>query len=150
MRKPNAADAELLLRVYELRREPEMRAARRWFLTSFKPESWAEIQTRYLSHSDEDRWFRMVTSYWEMVAALVRHGALHAELFYDTTGEDVAVWDRCKAWVPEARATFRPSYLWQLERLATGHLAHRARVNAAFGKGAAARPARPRARKRSG
>lgn len=132
MRKPTSADAELLLRLYELRREPELRRARKWFVAEFQPTGWDEISARYLSHSDEDRWFRMTTSYWEMVAALVNRGLLHAELFFDHTGEDIVTWKKCEPWIAGVRAAMRPAYLHQLERLVRAHEAYRARANAAF------------------
>ena len=132
MRKPTPADAELLLRLYELRRESELRRARKWFLAEFQPTGWDEISARYLSHSDEDRWFRMTVSYWEMVATLVNRGLLHAELFFDHTGEDIATWKRCEPWIARVRAALRPAYLFQLERLVHAHEAYRARVNTAF------------------
>ena len=132
MSKPTHADAELLLRLYEIRREPELRRARAWFLTEFKPASWAEIKARYLSHSDEDRHFRMTTSYWEMVGTLVNHGVLNADLFFDHTGEDIVTWDRCKAWIGDARGDIRPTYMYQFERLVLGHQAFRARTIAAY------------------
>lgn len=135
MRKPTHADAELLLHLYELRREPELRRARQWFLTEFKPSGWMEIKLRYLSHTDEDRRFRMTTSYWEMVGALVNRGVLHPELFFDHTGEDIVSWERCKPWITEARADIRPTYLWQFERMAAAHQAYRTRINAEFKAG---------------
>ena len=104
MRKPNHADAELLIRLYELRRDPELRRARQWFLTDFSAQSWTEIKLRYLTHSDEDRHFRMTTSYWEMVGSLVNRDVLHAEVFFDHTGEDIVSWERCKPWISEARS----------------------------------------------
>ncbi len=140
MRKPTAADAELLLRLYEIRREPELRRARKWFISEFKPSGWDEIKARYLSHSDEDRWFRMTTSYWEMVGTLVNRGVLHAELLFDSTGEDIVTWERCKPWIEGVRADLRPTYLYQLERLVKDHQAFRARTIAAW-KAARARPA---------
>src|SRR5438552_18217771 len=73
----------------------------------------------------------MTTAYWEMVATLVNRGVLHAELFFDHTGEDIVTWERCKPWVAEARAAMRPTYLRQLEKLVADHQAHRARTNAA-------------------
>lgn len=139
MRKPTHADAELLLHLYEVRREPELRHARKWFLTDFKAQSWAEIKSRYLSHSDEDRYFRMTTSYWEMVGTLVNRGVLHAELFFDHSGEDIVTWERCKPWLAEARADIRPTYLYQFERLVNDHQTYRARTIAAFAKGGARR-----------
>jgi hypothetical protein len=140
MTKPSTADAELLLRLYEIRREPELRTARKWFLTEFKPGGWADIKSRYLSHSDEDRWFRMTISYWEMVGTIVNRGAIHNELFFDHTGEDVVTWDRCKSWIAEARADIRPTYLYQFERLVTEHVAYRARLSAAVARKAGAAP----------
>ncbi len=133
-RKPTHADAQLLLQLYEMRREPELRRARQWFLTEFKPASWNEIKTRYLSHSMEDRWFRMTISYWEMVGTLVNRGVLHEELFFDHTGEDVVTWSRCESWIAEARADIRVTYLYQFERMVKGHLAFRISANAEFAK----------------
>jgi len=132
MRKPTHADAELLIRLYEMRRDPELRRARAWFLTSFKPASWAEIKSRYLSHDDEDRYFRMTTSYWEMVATLVNRGVLHEELFFDAGGEHIVTWDRCTSWIDAARADLRPTYLYQLERMVQAHRAFRARTVAEY------------------
>ncbi|MBK7367551.1 MAG: hypothetical protein IPJ04_06455 [Candidatus Eisenbacteria bacterium] len=148
-RKPLHADAELLLRLYEIRRDPELRKARAWFLTKFKAKSWDEIGKKYLSHSDEDRWFRMTISYWEMVATLVNRGVLHDELFYEHTGEDVVTWERCKPWIAGARAAIRPTYLHNFEEVVAGHVAFRNKLNAAAlkkapsaKKSAAAKPAR--------
>lgn len=132
MRKPTHADADLLLRLYEIRRDPELRQARAWFLTEFKPAGWSEIKARYISHSEEDRHFRMTVSYWEMVGTLVNRGVIHPELFYDHTGEDIVTWDRCKAWIAEARADMRPNYLHQFETLVRDHLAYRLKSVAAY------------------
>jgi len=147
MRKPNQADADLLLRLYEMRREPELRRARQWFLTDFKPSGWVEIKLRYLSHTDEDRHFRMTTSYWEMVGTLINRGVFHPELFFDHTGEDIVTWERCKPWIAEARADIRPTYLYQFERLVAAHQAFRAQTNTAFLAGQ--QHPRPRAPKRA-
>ena len=149
MRKPTPADAELLLHLYEVRRDPELRRARAWFLTAFKAATWEEIKAGYLSHSEEDRHFRMTVSYWELVATLVNRGVLHADLFFDHTGEDIVTWERCKAWIAGARADIRPTYLYQFERLVADHLAFRARVNAAF-QARAARAAHKRPAARGG
>ena len=131
MRKPTHADAELLLHLYEIRRDPELRRARQWFLTEFRPGSWTEIRARYLSHSEEDRWFRMTTSYWEMVGTLIAQGVLHAEMYFDHTGEDIVTWERCKSWIADARADIRPTYLYRFERMVEEHQAFRARSIAA-------------------
>jgi hypothetical protein len=130
MAKPTHADAELLLHLYEIRREPELRQARKWLLTEFKSTTWAEVKSRYLSHVDEDRWFRMATSYWEMVATMVNRGVIHAELFFDHTGEEIATWDRIKSVIPDARADIRPTYLIQFEKLVAAHQEYRKKSTA--------------------
>jgi hypothetical protein len=130
-RKPTHADAELLLRLYEIRRDPELRRARQWFLKDFQPTGWDEIKTRYLTHTDEDRWFRMTISYWEMLATMVNRGVLHDELFFEHTGEDVVTWERCKPWIAGARASIRPSYMHNFEKLVANHLKFREKLNAA-------------------
>jgi len=132
MRKPTHADAELLLRLYEIRRDPELRQARKWFLTEFKPAGWQDIKSRYLSHGDEDRWFRMTVSYWEMVGTLVNRGVLNSDLFFDHTGEDVVTFERCRAWLADARADIRPTYLYQFERMVNDHLSFRKRTTEAW------------------
>ena len=147
MRKPTPADADLLLKLYEIRREPELRHARKWFLTEFNAASWADIKSRYLSHSDEDRYFRMTVSYWEMVGTMVNRGMLHDEVFFDHTGEDIVTWARCAPWIAEARADIRPTYLYQFEKLVADHQAFRTRVNAAFLRATTRPAARPRRRK---
>jgi len=149
MRKPTHADAELLLRLYEIRREPELRHARKWFLTEFRAQSWSEIKSRYLSHSDEDRYFRMTISYWELVGSLVNRGVVHPDLFFDHTGEDVVTWERCKPWIAEARADIRPTYLYQFERMVSDHVAFRARTSAAYLAAAKRGGAGAKRRKRS-
>lgn len=136
MRKPTHDDAELLMRLYEIRRDPELRRARQWFLHEFKPGDWSEIKARYMSFQDEDRWFRMTISYWEMVGAMVNRGILHPDLFFDHTGEDIVSWERCKPWIAGARADIRPSYLIQFERLVAAHHVYRTKVNAAVLAGA--------------
>jgi len=81
-------DAEIILKLYELRTEAVMRKARAWMLTDFWPASAEE----YFAVADNlgnehNAWLRQVTSYWEMAAALVLHGAVSAELFVDANGE---------------------------------------------------------------
>lgn len=136
MRKPTTADAQLLLQLYEMRREPELRRARKWFMSEWTPGTWADIKARYLSNEDPDRWYRMTTSYWEMVGAMVNRDVLHAELFFDHTGEDIVTWNKIAGLIPDARADIRPTYLFQFEKLVAEHNAYRKRSIAAFVKAA--------------
>ena len=118
MPKATQRDAELILKLYELRRDPELRRARSFVLTEFAATDWEEIRAQWMTGSDLDRHIRMVTSYWEMVAAFVNRGLLEEDLFFDTHGEALVVWNRVKAIVPGGRKQIRPTWLWNLERLA--------------------------------
>ncbi len=125
MAKPRTEDAGLLLRLYELRRDPEMRRARSYMISEFSAASWDEIRPHYLTGDEMDRHFRMVTSYWEMVAAFVNRGLLDEELFFDTHGEDLVLWRKVAPIIEGARAHIRPTWLWNLERMAGRHQAWR-------------------------
>ena len=123
MAKPTKADADLLLRLYEIRREPEMRKARQWFLHVFQPSDWETLKKQRMTGTDEDRYIRMVTSYWDMVSALVEQGVLNKQLFFSTNGENVVIWNKVKPWIEEVRREMnRPTYLKNLETLVEEHL----------------------------
>jgi hypothetical protein len=82
------ADAEIILRLYDLRRETVMREARAWVLDEFWPTSAEEYFALAQSPTDPNSPFlRQVLTYWEMAAALVLHGAVSAELFVDCNAE---------------------------------------------------------------
>ncbi len=117
--KPDHHDAEILLRLYELRREEKLRAARDWFLREFQAETFDELMKRYPYGTQENAYFRMVTGYWEMVASLLNHGLIHEELLFENTGELWAVWEKIKKYVPASRQAFKnPKALENLERAA--------------------------------
>ena len=83
-----AADAQVIMQLYDLRREPEMRKARAWFGAEFNPKNVDDLTPLFQDmRSDANRYFRMVTSYWEMAASMVLHGAINEELFLDSQQE---------------------------------------------------------------
>jgi hypothetical protein len=82
------ADAEIILKLYELRTEALMRQARAWITGEFWPATAEEFFAVASNPSDpHNAWLRQVLSYWEMAAAMVIHGAVSAELFVDCNGE---------------------------------------------------------------
>jgi L-rhamnose mutarotase len=82
------ADAQVIMELYNLRREEEMRKARNWFGGEFHPTSVDDVMSVVSAFgTDGNRYFRMVTSYWEMAATLALHGAVNEELFLDTQNE---------------------------------------------------------------
>jgi hypothetical protein len=134
--------ADLLLKLYDLRREPVMRKARAWFRADFHPESAADVLAIYRGKNSAP--YRMVTSYWNMAAALALHGAIEEQMFADVNGEHIAVYARLESHLPELRAALNnPGYLDHLEKLIL-------RMPDAHARIARARGARPAAVKRAG
>lgn len=88
-----SADAELILRLYELRREEALRKARRFMVFDFQPKTLEEL--RAVSRDPKSEYnaaWRQVLSYWEMAAAMVLRGAVDADLFLDTNGEGILLY----------------------------------------------------------
>jgi len=82
------ADAEIILKLYELRTEAEMRNARAWMTGEFWPATAEEFFAVASNAADpHNAWLRQVLTYWEMAAAMVLHGAVSAELFVDCNSE---------------------------------------------------------------
>jgi hypothetical protein len=81
-RKPTSADAQLILQLYELRREAEMRKARAWWFTGFWPRNADDfMKVAFSPGTPENNWLRQVSGYWSMAASFVLHGVLSADLF---------------------------------------------------------------------
>lgn len=127
--KPTATDAELILKLYELRREARMRDARDFFAFKFFPASYDDILKIMAARgSDENAYLRQVTSYWEMAAAFVTQGALNAELFFETCGEMWFVYTKIKPFLPQLRNEMSPTYFANVEKVAEGTEGGRQRV----------------------
>jgi hypothetical protein len=86
---PKYESADLLLKLYELRREPTMREARTWYARSFNPDSLDDVMSALMGPNGAH--FRMVTSYWDMAASFVLHGAIDEAMFNDANGEHLIV-----------------------------------------------------------
>lgn len=100
-------DVNLILRLFELRRETRMRTARDWFARNFKAANLDELATLCPLGSEESSYARMVMSYWEMVASFITSGVLNRELFFQSGGEMLFAWERFKHLVPESRERYR-------------------------------------------
>ena len=108
-------EAELILKLYELRREETMRKARDWYFLEFNPQSASDFEKTMFS--ERSGHLRMVTSYWDMAAALVNHGAISLEMFTDCNGEHLGVFAKLEPILPELRAQFGPQIMKNLEQL---------------------------------
>ncbi len=88
-----AADAEVVLRLYELRREETLRKARHFMVFAFQPKTLEELRavSRDVTATDNAAW-RQALSYWEMAASLVLRGAVDVDLFLDSNGEGILLY----------------------------------------------------------
>jgi len=122
-------DVNLILKLYELRREDRMREARRFF-GGLKAKTLAELQAACPPGSEQDASVRMVTSYWEMAASFITSGVLNQELFQQSGGELLFVWTKIQDFVPDIRKAFNnPKYLSNLETIAKGMIDNMNRAN---------------------
>jgi hypothetical protein len=97
----------LMLRLYDDRREPRLREARDWFMSSFHPTSADEMMQLCPPGSKENASMRMVVSYWEMVASIVNRGLIDDDFFFENSGEQWMVWERMKPVVATMRARYK-------------------------------------------
>src|SRR5205809_7840989 len=126
-------DANLLLRLYELRREERLRKAREWFIKNFHASTMEEFQKLCPLGSEENAFYRMVVSYWDMAASFVTGGVMHEGLFTQNSRELLLVWERIRDVVPGLRETFKNSNLSRnLETVANAMIADRL-PDSAFG-----------------
>jgi len=106
----SSADAEIILKLYELRTEPVMRQARAWLTGEFWPltaEEFFVVQNDF--GSQKNCYLRQVVTYWEMAASLVLHGALSADLFVDCNSEPFFILAKLTPLLPEIHAKI-PTY----------------------------------------
>jgi hypothetical protein len=112
-------DVNLIVKLYDMRREPRMRTARAWFVSKFKATTMEEFLKICPPGSEENASYRMVTTYWEMVASFVTAGVLNQDLFLQSGLELLVVWEKARDFVPEQRKTFKnPKVLKNLETVA--------------------------------
>ncbi len=108
--------AELIMKLYDLRREETMRKARNWMF-SFNPTS-AEDVEKTMMDPEVGAYLRMVLSYWDMAASFVNHGAIDPEMFYDTVGEHIGVFAKLEPFIGDLRAKWEmPDAFKNLEKV---------------------------------
>jgi hypothetical protein len=111
-----AVSADLIMKLYELRRDEKMREARTWVI-SFFPESFEDVMRTVVDEKTSAK-FRMITTYWDMAAGFVNRGAIDEAMFLDSSGEAWIVFAKIQAFLSEYRETIRnPTFLKHLEEL---------------------------------
>jgi len=117
--QPTHEQAQLHLRVYDLRREPRLRQARDWFQQNYRAQTFEEAMRIAAPGTENGNFVGMVIGYWEQACALLKYGLLHEDLFFETSGEFFGVWELLKPVVPQFREKFADkNLLANLERAA--------------------------------
>jgi len=132
MAKPTVADAQLILKLYDLRREAEMRKARSWWLVTFWPMTADEVvKVASALGTDENAWFRQVAGYWDMAASFVNRGILNADLFLEggSSGEMVFLFAKIQPILKETREKMNaPTLFRNVEKAIMGSKSGRERL----------------------
>ena len=114
--KATTSDADIVIKLYDLRREPRMREARNWFLMKFWPKSVQDVvEVQNAFGTDENAYFRQIVSYWEMSASLVLRGAVDPDLFMDWSGEMVFLFGKIYPYLKEVREAINPGFFLKVE-----------------------------------
>jgi hypothetical protein len=131
-KKATERDAGLILKLYDLRREAEMRKARHWFTAEFWPQSAGEfIKLGESFPSQENTWLRQVGGYWDMAASFVLQGVLNEELFLQPgcSGEMFFIFAKVYPFLKEFREkTNNPDTFANIEKVVTGSKLARKRL----------------------
>ena len=111
-------DTMAILKLYELRRNKQMRKARQWYFSDFAPESAMDIVSLYRGGERASANFRMVASYWDTACSLVLNEGIDRKMFLDANTEHVFIYAKIADFLPEVRELFRdPDFLIHLETL---------------------------------
>ena len=103
-KKATVAEAELMMKLYDLRRESELRRARKFVIFEFQPKSADDIvKLSQAMGTQENSWMRQCTSYWENAASILLHGVVAPELFFEWNGEMVFLYAKFQPFLKELR-----------------------------------------------
>lgn len=111
--------ATLILKLFELRREPMLREARAWFLRDFNPQTLEDALT--IAGGPKNDWFRMVIGYWDMAASFVVHGAIDGDMFRAANTEMVATFAKIQPFIEDIRRISKiPEFARNIEQVIAG------------------------------
>ena len=129
-RKATAADADICMKLYDMRREEEMRKARDFVNFQFHPKSIDDVVTLMQAMgTKENAWFRQVLSFWENAASLLLSEVVHPDLFFTWNGEMVFVYAKFQPFLKELRQKMEyPTFLAGVEKAINSSAETRKRV----------------------
>jgi hypothetical protein len=118
--------AQLILSLYETRREATMRKARDFFF-GFEPQTFEELLAGMMG--PQGGYVRMVISYWDMAASFVENGAIDRKMFLDANGEFIPVFAKIEPFLAPAREMLGNNFAANLEAMIMGLPDARARID---------------------
>ncbi len=111
-------DVMAILKLYELRRDDQMRAARQWYFSDFAPAGPQDILALFQGGERASANYRMITSYWDTACSLVLNGGIDEKMFLDANTEHIFIYAKIAEFLGDVRTAFRePEYLIHLETL---------------------------------
>jgi hypothetical protein len=116
---PDHHDAELVLRLYDLRREATMRESRRFMTAEFWPRSAEDLLAVTKPDHPGNAASRQVIGYWEMAFGLARHGIVNPDYLAENSGEGFFILAKAYPWLAELRAATSPRAFRNSEWIAT-------------------------------
>ncbi|HEY0928841.1 MAG TPA: hypothetical protein VGE27_02885 [Gemmatimonas sp.] len=116
---PDHHDAELVLKLYELRREAVMRDSRSQVITKFLPTSFEDVVAITKADHPLNAAFRQVSTYWEMTYAMAKHGVIHTDFMLESNGEGLLLFSRIEPWLEEYRTQVNANGFRNAEWVAT-------------------------------
>jgi hypothetical protein len=112
-------DAELILKLYDLRRESVMRHSRDLLMSKFWPKTYDDLVAVTKPDNPLNAAYRQVSTYWEMAYSLANHGALNAELLVENGGEGLFLFAKVQPFVEQLRKEMNPFAFKNAEWIAT-------------------------------
>src|SRR5258708_30397731 len=115
-KRASAKDAKIIRKLYDLRREPVLRAARKFMASEFWPQNGDDFNALFAEFgSERNSWARQCLTYWDMAAAMVLRGALQEDLFCAVNGEPFFLFAKYSQYLEPLRKNYIPDFLLNLE-----------------------------------
>ena len=123
---PDHHDAELIIKLYDLRREPVMRASRVAMFKEYWPRTDDEAVAVFKPDHPLNAAFRQTSTYWEMVFGMAHHGIVHGDYLAENSGEGLLLFARAYPHLAAIRAAYNSRIFRHAEWVASETSAGRA------------------------
>src|SRR5258708_19610406 len=101
--KPDYYDADIVLRLYEMRREEVMGESRRAINGQFWTKNYDDVAALTKPDHPMNAAFRQVSSYWEMVYGMAANGIVNAEYLMESNGEGLYLYAKVLPYIEQYR-----------------------------------------------